>query len=351
LRTISIKDALNLEDVVFIDARTPKEYEEDHILDSINLPILNNEEHADIGTIYKQQGKVQAINKGFDYVGYKLKYMYSTIEGLSNKYKNIVIYCARGGMRSKSLVSFFDSLGLNIYQLEGGYKSYRNFVINYLDTVMDEKKFIVLHGLTGVGKTDMLKLLEKERLDIVDLEDMASNSGSVFGYITFDKKPPTQKEFETKIFEKLYYSKSNYIFIESESKRVGHVSVPLPIYNSMTQDSIHLLLECSIKTRVDRLTKDYVYSEYKDKKELVDCINRFRKRLGHEKIDKLIEMFNNGKYEEVIEEYLVDYYDPLYNHSVKQYTYDMIINADDINKALQKVINFTKDAMRGEQVC
>jgi len=127
LKTITIEDALNLEDGIFIDARTPKEYEEDHILDSINLPILNNEEHAEIGTIYKQKGKSAAINKGFDYIGDKLKYFYSTIEGLSNKHKNIVIYCARGGMRSKSLVSFFDSLGLNLYQLEGGYKSYRNF--------------------------------------------------------------------------------------------------------------------------------------------------------------------------------------------------------------------------------
>lgn len=351
MKIINIENALNLEDVVFIDARTPKEYEEDHILDSINLPILNDEEHADIGTIYKQQGKSQAINKGFDYVGYKLKYMYSAIEGLSNKYKNIVIYCARGGMRSKSLVSFFDSLGLNLYQLEGGYKSYRNFVINYLDTVMNEKKFIMLHGLTGVGKTDMLKLLEKDGLDIVDLEDMASNSGSVFGYITFDKKPPTQKEFETKIFEKLYYAKSNYIFIESESKRVGHVSIPESIYNSMTQDAIHLLLEASIKSRVDRLARDYVYSDCKDKNELLECINRFRKRLGHEKVNKFMEMFNNEKYEEVIKEYLVDYYDPLYNHSVKKYTYDMIINTEDIDKGLQKIINFTKDAMRGDQVC
>lgn len=351
MKTINIKDALNLEDTIFIDARTPKEYEEDHILNSLNLPILNDEEHAEIGTLYKQVGKVQAINKGFDYVGYKLKYMYSTLEGLSNKYKNIVIYCARGGMRSKSLVSFFESLGLNLYQLEGGYKSYRNFVIDYLDIAMDTKKFIVLHGLTGVGKTDMLKLLENNGLDIVDLEDMASNSGSVFGYITFDKRPPTQKKFETKIFEKLYYAKSNYIFIESESKRVGHVSVPEPIYDAMTQDGIHLLLEASMKSRVDRLARDYVYSDCKDKKELVECINRFRKRLGHERVNKFIEMFNNEKYEEVIEEYLVGYYDPLYNHSVKQYTYDMFVNTDDIDEGLQNIINFTKDTMRGDMVC
>ena len=351
MKTISIEEALILENVVFIDARTPKEYNEDHILNAINLPILTDVEHSDIGTIYKQEGKSKAINKGFDYVGYKLKDIYSSLEKLSKIYKNIVIYCARGGMRSKSLTTFFESLGLNLYQLEGGYKSYRNFVINYLENAMDNKKFIVLHGLTGVGKTDMLKLLEENEFDVVDLEDMASNSGSVFGYITFDRKPPTQKKFETKIFEKLYYAKSKYIFIESESKRVGPVCVPEKIYNSMTQDGIHLLLECSIKYRVDRLARDYVYSDYKDNKELIECMNKFRKRLGNEKVDKFINMFNNEKYEEVIEEYLVDYYDPLYNHSVKKYTYSMVINTDHISEGLEKIINFTQDTMRGDKAC
>ena len=123
-------------------------------------------------------------------------------------------------------VILFHSLGINIYKLEGGYKSYRNYVLDYLDNIMNSKNFIVVHGLTGVGKTDLLNMLESKDIDNIDLEGIAKNSGSTFGFITHDEKPPTQKKFESKIFEKIFYSKSDYIFIESESKRVGHVLIP-----------------------------------------------------------------------------------------------------------------------------
>lgn len=347
MKTISVKNALNLPNTIFIDVRTEAEFNEDHILDAFHMPLFSDNEHKDIGTIYKMQGKHEAIQKGFDYVKDKLKHMYMEVLSLANEYENIVIYCARGGMRSGSLANMIATLGVNVYQLEGGYKAYRNFVLDYFKTVMDTKEFIVLHGLTGVGKTDMLLMLEEKGIDIIDLEGIAKNSGSTFGFIMFNEKPPTQKKFETNIFEKLYFSKSNYIFIESESKRVGHVNVPNEIYEGIIRDGYHILLECSIKSRVDRLCRDYIYTENKNFEALIQCINKFRKRLGNAKVDYYIELFNEGKYEQLVEHYLVEYYDALYGHSVDKYKYNKVINCDNMERSLLELIDFHKAAKEG----
>ena len=103
MKTIKIEDALKLKNCIFIDVRTESEYKEDHILDAFNMPLFKDHEHCEVGTIYKMQGKNEAIQKGFDFVGYKLKDMYIQVTSLASEYDNIVIYCARGGMRSGSV--------------------------------------------------------------------------------------------------------------------------------------------------------------------------------------------------------------------------------------------------------
>jgi len=255
-----------------------KEYLDDHILNAYNMPLFDNDEYCEVGTIYKQGGKHEAIDKGFEFVSPKLKDMYKLAKELSSEYEHIVIYCARGGMRSGSVANLLNSIGIDLYKLEGGYKSYRNYVQNYLSNIMNKKQFIVLHGLTGVGKTELLVELERNNIDIVDLEYMARNTGSVFGFITYDEKPPTQKTFETRIFESLFFSKSDYLFVESESKRVGHVLIPNDIYEGITRDGYHILIECDTKDRVKRLCKDYIYDRNEDNiQALRQCISTFRK--------------------------------------------------------------------------
>lgn len=352
MKTIKIEDALKLKNTIFIDVRTEKEYEDDHILNAHNMPLFSNDEHHEIGTIYKTQGKHEAINRGFDFVSPKLKDMYREVKELSKQYEHVIIYCARGGMRSGSFANLLASIGIDIYKLEGGYKSYRNYVIDYLNNIMDKKQFIVLHGLTGAGKTELLVELEKNNIDIVDLEQMAKNTGSVFGFITFDEKPPTQKTFETRIFNALYYSKTDYIFIESESKRVGHVLVPNEIYEGITRDGYHILIECDIEDRVKRLCKDYIYDRNEGNIDILrECIGRFRKRLGNKKVEEYLQMLDEEKYEELVEKYLVEYYDPLYMHSVQQYKYNEVIHFKDINDTMKELINFHKTAKKGAEEC
>lgn len=348
MKIISVENALKLENVIFIDVRTEAEYIEDNILNAFNMPLFKDNEHNEVGTIYKMQGKHEAIQKGFDYVSYKLKDMYTQVMSLADEYDNIVIYCARGGMRSGSVVNLLSSLGINIYQLEGGYKAYRNYVINYLENIMDIKNFIVVHGLTGAGKTDLLKILDEKNIDNIDLEGIAKNSGSTFGFITFDEKPPSQKRFETKIFEDLFFSKTDFLFIESESKRVGHVSVPNEIYEGIVRDGYHILLEDSTENRVKRLCRDYIYNKGESNIDILkDCISKFRKRLGNEKVDGYLKLLNDGKYEELVERYLVEYYDPLYMHSVDKYKYNRVIDFSNVERAIDESIEFHKTAMEG----
>lgn len=352
MKTIKIEDALKLKNTIFIDVRTEKEYEEDHILNSYNIPLFSSDEHHEIGTIYKTQGKHQAIDRGFDFISPKLKDMYRKVKELSQNYDHVVIYCARGGMRSGSFANLLDSIGIDLYKLEGGYKSYRNYVLDYLSNIMDKKQFIVLHGLTGAGKTELLVELEKNNIDIIDLEQMAKNTGSVFGFITFDKKPPTQKNFETRIFNSLFYSKTDFIFIESESKRVGHVMVPNEIYEGIIRDGYHILIESDIQDRVKRLCKDYVYDRNEGNIDVLkECINRFRKRLGHKKVEEYLQLLDEGKYEELVEKYLVEYYDPLYMHSIDQYKYNEVIHFKDIKDTIEDLKNFHKTARKGEEKC
>ena len=352
MKTINIEDALKLENTIFIDVRTEKEYNDDHILNAHNIPLFSNDEHHEVGTIYKKEGKPEAIDKGFDFVSPKLKDMYREVKELSNQYDHVVIYCARGGMRSGSFANLLSSIGIDLYKLEGGYKSYRNYVLDYLKNIMDKKQFIVLHGLTGVGKTELLVELEKNNIDIIDLEQMAKNTGSVFGFITFDEKPPTQKTFETRIFNSLFYSKTDFIFIESESKRVGHVLVPNEIYDAIIRDGYHILIECNIGDRVKRLCKDYIYDRNEGNIDVLrECIGRFKKRLGQKKVDEYTQLLDDKKYEELVEKYLIEYYDPLYMHSVNQYKYNEILDFKDINETIEDLKNFHKTAVKGAKTC
>lgn len=215
-------------------------------------------------------------------------------------------------------------------------------MISYLENVTDKKHFIVLHGLTGVGKTEILKNFDKSKIDNIDLENIAKNSGSTFGFIGFDEKPPSQKKFESEIFKKFFYSKTDYLFIESESKRVGHVLIPNNLYEHLVNSKYHILINDSLENRVNRLYNDYI----KDKNnniELKECIEKFRKRLGNKKVDEYIMLLNENNHKDLVKKYLLEYYDILYMHSVNKYTYNDVINYENKDEAFNKLVKFHKD--------
>ena len=128
--------------------------------------------------------------------------------------------------------------------------------------------------------------------------------------------------------------------------------IPNEIYEGIIRDGYHLLIECSIEDRVKRLCKDYIYDRNEGNIDVLrECIGKFRKRLGHKKIEEYLQMLDEEKYEELVEKYLVEYYDPLYMHSVEQYKYNKVIDFKDINETLEKLMDFHKTVEKGAMKC
>lgn len=322
------------EDYILIDVRSPGEYEEYTIPGAINIPLLDNEERKLVGTIYHQDSVEEAKKVGIRIVSKKLPELYDQIVKVKSANKNIVLFCERGGMRSTSLCELFNALGMGLKKLNGGYKAYRALVNKMLPNINSEKNYLVLHGYTGTGKTDILKELSNRGYDILDLEGIADHRGSTLGKVGLSKYV-SQKQFESEIFESLRKTKSNNIFIEAESKRIGAVIIPDFIIQKM-KTGRHILVEGSLEKRAIRITDEYVKND-NCKIQISEALDRLRKMLGNEVINKMVEDVTAGKFVEVASELMKKYYDPLYNHTQKSYHYDLAVNSDDIATACDEI--------------
>ncbi|MBU5439047.1 tRNA 2-selenouridine(34) synthase MnmH [Tissierella sp. MSJ-40] len=328
------KNRIN-ESHTLIDVRSPCEYDSETIPGAINIPLFNDEERKLIGTIYNQESVEKAKKIGIETASNRLPNIYNKVSSLDKQYNNLIFFCARGGFRSSSLVSLFKSLGINATKLNGGYKGYRRYINENLPSTVKEILFIVLYGNTGTGKTDILKSLRKKGVDVLDLEDCANHRGSLLGNVGLGKQN-TQKMFESLIYESLRTRKTNLVFIEGESKKIGRNIIPNYLYNSMNK-GINLRIEASMETRIDNLLKDYVHET---DNELISSLNFLRKYLGNKNINKYIELISKQKYREVIQELMIKYYDPLYNHQNRNY--NAVFYNNEINTTTQQIIEWTK---------
>lgn len=325
--------------VIMIDVRTKKEYSESHIPGAITLPILDDEERAEVGTIYKQVCTDQAKDIAIEYGSKKIPHINKMIKELMAKHgdSTIVMYCQRGGMRSGVLVTFLRAMGyVNVFQLDGGYKEYRNLVIDYLENSIDKFTFVTLHGHTGVGKTNILNKLEKMGYGVLNLERCANNAGSVFGNIVFRDEQPSQKQFENKIFSDLLATKQKYVFVESESRRIGKVTLPNGVYTKVISE-IHILIDTSIDNRVKNIYGDYLSSKV-DSEELKEPIRLLKKRLGTEGVNRLLDLIDKKEYEIVIKDLMIYYYDHLYIKSITKYDYLETICYEEIDNCVEDII-------------
>jgi len=314
---ISIKDALK-EDAIYIDVRSPGEYEEFHIPNALNIPLFTNEERAKIGTIYKQVGQGQAIESGVQIFSGKLPEFYGKYKKVvhENHHKKIIVYCWRGGMRSGTVVSFLGMIKLPLIQLEGGIRSYRKLIQEGLDTYSSiPKQYIVLEGNTGTHKTDILEALQKENYPVLDLEGLAGHRGSTFGGIGLT--PRSQKDFERDLLLRLNELKdSPYLIIEAESKRIGRIIIPdfiLKGKDNGTRIHIHSPIECRVKA----ICETYQFAEYHD--EFVNALEIIKKRMRPDLYNEIMESINNRHYQSFVKILLEEYYDPKYTFAADQY--------------------------------
>jgi tRNA 2-selenouridine synthase len=314
--SVSINDMIEGEYTI-IDVRTPKEFDEFHIPGAFNLPIFSNEQRVQIGTAYKQKGPETAKEMGLEFVSKKLPNLFTAIKQHDERFdRPIAIHCWRGGMRSRSLVTVMNALGVSCCQLDGGIRSFRRRIVEDLENFKETlPPFIVLEGHTGTRKTDMLLELKRNDYPILDLEGLAGHRGSVFGGIGLVQK--SQKQFECDLWRELSSLQNEpYILIEAESKRIGRVSLPECILNrKQTGRRIHV--SYPFQKRVRTLCK--TYEPEKHHSEIESAVDRLKKRVDPELNEQLQQALGDGDYEQVVSILLESYYDPKYSFSEKQY--------------------------------
>ncbi len=290
-----------------IDVRSPAEYEHAHIPNATNIPLFDNEQRAIVGTIYKRQGRTLAIQKGLEFVGPQLREF--TRIAFRLKSDEVLIHCWRGGMRSSSMAWLLELVGLKCYLLEGGYKAYRNYVLNYFAR---DYKLIILGGCTGSGKTDLLESLQKAGEQTLDLEAIARHKGSAFGAIGKEEQPSSE-HFENLLFDEL--SKLEIykpIWTEDESINIGKVFIPKAIWNNMLQSEL-IEVKTDYDIRLNRILRDYACF---DKELLIDSIKKIEKRLGYDKCKVAIQACLDSDLKKAATICLA-YYDKLYLGSLE----------------------------------
>ncbi len=300
-----------------IDVRSPNEYYKGHMPNSINIPLFNNDERAIIGTIYKKNGREIAVTQGLKFLERKIETLLNSIFKCIDNYKtnsrdNYIgdpltrIYCARGGMRSLSIAWLLEKFNVNCITLKGGYKTYRSFI---LQSFLIKYNLIVIGGKTGTGKTKLLKLLEKNNFQTIDLEGFASHRGSTFGGLGM-KKQPTNEYFENMIAEKLIsFKKKDHIFIEAESANIGSCKLPHDLFIQM-KSSKRIEIIRSESNRIDELISTYsIFNQV----ELEESIIRIKKRLGPQRTKIAVNAIKEKKWDLVCRAVL-EYYDKCYEY-------------------------------------
>ncbi len=307
---ITVDELISLihQNLPVIDVRSPSEFLQGHIPGAVNIPLFDDHERAIVGTIYKQKGREDAIVEALRLVGPKLSAIpQRLIEEFTGK--KMVVHCWRGGRRSQSMAWLFELIGKEVYVLEGGYKSFRHKVQENLSLVKLRLK--VLGGKTGSGKTIVIKQLKYQNQQVLDLEELADHKGSAFGWIGRTKEVGTEM-LENKIWYVLNsFDLNKTIWIENESRGIGIAQIPENIWQQMRVAPL-FHIEMDVEERLNILIDTYCFN---NKEELSQSFERIRKKLGHEKTDKALELVLEGQFREAAR-LALDYYDKTYLYNL-----------------------------------
>lgn len=310
-----------------IDARTPLEFAEDHLPGAHNVPILTNEERVEIGTIHKQQGPQAARMRGLELTcGRFAALAREAIDVAAGR--PLLVYCWRGGLRSLSLAILIESCGYPVLQLQGGYKGFRNRVLDYFEDFTPPAPLIVIHGMTGSGKTTFINGLDCNQWTIIDLEGLARHRGSAFGAMGLGEQP-TQKRFDTLLWDALRQAPPDKpIVLEGESQRIGRITLPGCVYETMAA-SCKVWCNVSVDTRVRRLTEEYAHQEYREP--MAEALERIKKKLGGSGYAALQELLEGWDIPGLARGLVEQYYDKLY-YRHRPWTPDAEIELEDFRE-------------------
>ena len=296
-----------------IDVRSESEFALDHIPGAINCPVLNDEERILVGTTYKQVNAFEAKKIGAVLVARNIARHIDELWADKPRDWKPLIYCWRGGNRSGSMAHILAKVGWPAIQLDGGYKAYRTHVGAALaDT--PRLAFRVICGTTGSGKSRLLEVLDSIGAQVLDLEQLAAHRGSVLGSLP-SQPQPSQKMFETLVWDKLrHFDPAFPVFVESESKKVGNLRVPDALMEQMRLSPC-ISLTLSRPNRVRLLMEDYEHfcADPALLNTQLECLVKLH---GRDKIGAWHAMANGGHMPQLVDELLVDHYDPAYLRSI-----------------------------------
>lgn len=306
--TLPIDDFFSIRNrMPVVDVRSESEWELGHIPGTVNIPLLNDTERVIVGTAYKQQGQKVAIREGFRLVGPRLDDLVQRAEDVGSEF---IVHCWRGGMRSRNFCQFVNMIGLQTHQLDGGYKAYRQAAQKMFTQPF---KLVLLTGLTGSGKSELLRALQAEGEQIIDLETLASHKGSVFGGLNMERQPSTE-QFENNLFETLLKIKPEQrVWVEDESIAIGKIFLPSGFWKGMN-DAPVVEIEVPKEARIDRLV-----SEYRNvPPELFhEAMLGITKRLGGQHYNSARERLFAGDLAAAIE-IILHYYDKAYANGIER---------------------------------
>ena len=340
-----------LNETPLLDVRAPVEFAKGAFKNAVNIPILEDEERHLVGIEYKKSGNKAAVQlarklikeEGKDARTKKwLEWLYS--------HPDTILYCFRGGQRSRIAQEWLRDAGYDITRIKGGYKAFRNYLIDESIKISAEMDTLIIGGRTGSGKTLLLEKVD----NAIDLEKLANHRGSSFG--GYAKGQNTQIGFENDLAYELiqkYHSGVRSIVIEHESKNIGRCYIPPEVYANLMSGKL-ILLSASMQKRVEITHKEYVQSaieEYtrefgkeegveKWKERTLFRLSKIRKRLGDLRYRTLSTIFENAlrtykqsgsleEFKEFIEILLRDYYDPMYDYQIEKTTQEIIFAGDE----------------------
>lgn len=318
--------------VVLIDVRSPSEYREATVPGSINIPFFDDQERAEIGTLYKQVSVEAAKERGLEIVSAKLPRF---VKEFSKIKEEKVVFCWRGGMRSRTSATVLSLMGIKAYRLHGGYRSHRNWVVDTLHDIDFKPEAYVINGNTGSGKTLLLRRLKEEGYPVMDLEGLANHRGSIFGQIGL--QPHNQKYFESLILQDiLEMQDSPYILMEAESKRVGKVVLP-EFITEKKENGIQFFIDLPIEERVRHIIDDY--QPWNHKKESIDAFQKIKRRIHTPIAAKIESDLQTENFSSAIQLLLEHYYDPRYEYTAQKFPEDrrILIKVNTIDEAIQQI--------------
>jgi len=347
---ISEYEKIVLQGIPLIDVRAPIEYDKGSFLNSVNYPIMSDNERHLVGICYKEKGNEEAMKLGHQLVsGSNRQEKINNWVQYLKQYPNSMLYCFRGGSRSQISQAWIkESMGMDIPYIEGGYKAFRNYLMAALDSRFQQSTPILLGGCTGVGKTTLLKRFD----NFIDLEGIANHRGSSFG--TYITKQPTQVNFENNLAYELIKHKHKgyqYMLLEDEGSNIGRCFIPTSLSQYFNHGDL-VVLEVPFENRVQNTVDEYVIESQIDYRKhngdegliewsnyIITSINKIKKRLGDERYKLVLASFerafknqistgNHDMHHNWIEILLKEYYDPMYQYQIQTTTKNILFKGD-----------------------